>query len=244
MIYDIMKDLVAHTLTLGSITACKITGTDTETQIDAVAEDRTVVVNGKFSTPIDNFNGVFGIPNLAKLNTLLNIPEYKENANIQVVMGESAGEQVPTSLNFENAAGDFKNSYRFMSKQLVEEKVRSVKFKGANWNVTFEPTQAGIMRLKYQAQAHNDETLFKTKVENGDLKFYFGDSSTHAGHFVFHHGVEGNLRHEWAWPIQTFISVLNLSGEKVIQFSDDGAAQIIVDSGLAVYNYILPALTK
>lgn len=241
---DTLLDIAAHTLSLGNIETCKITGTNEETVIDAVAEDRTVVISGRFANPIQNFVGTFGIPNLAKLNTLLNIPEYKENAKIDVIMGQSNGETVPTSLSFENEAGDFKNNYRFMSKQLVEEKVRTMKFKGANWNVTFEPTQASIMRLKYQSQAHNDETVFKTKVEDGNLKFFFGDSSTHAGNFVFQNDVEGTLRHEWSWPIQTFISIMNLSGDKVVQFSDDGAAQITVDSGLAVYKYILPALTK
>jgi hypothetical protein len=244
MIYDTLKDIVAHTLTLGNIETCKITGTDEETLIDAVAEDRTVVINGRFATHIKNFNGMFGIPNLAKLNTLLNIPEYKDNAKIDVIMGQSNNETVPTSLSFENAAGDFKNNYRFMSKQLVEEKVRSVKFKGANWNVTFVPTQAAIMRLKFQSQAHSDETVFKTKIEDGNLKFFFGDASSHAGNFVFQNDVEGKLRHEWSWPIQTFISIMNLSGDKLVQFSDDGAAQITVDSGLAVYKYILPAMTK
>jgi hypothetical protein len=30
----------------------------------------------------------------------------------------------------------------------------------------------------------------------------------------------------------------------MIRFSDEGAVQITVDSGLAIYNYILPAQTK
>jgi hypothetical protein len=37
---------------------------------------------------------------------------------------------------------------------------------------------------------------------------------------------------------------MNLSGDKKIKISDDGAAEITVDSGLAVYRYILPAHTK
>jgi hypothetical protein len=37
---------------------------------------------------------------------------------------------------------------------------------------------------------------------------------------------------------------MDLQGDKVIKISDDGAAMITVDSGLAVYNYILPAQSK
>jgi hypothetical protein len=44
--------------------------------------------------------------------------------------------------------------------------------------------------------------------------------------------------------MNTVISILDLSGDKTFRISDDGAAQITVDSGLAVYNYILPAQTK
>ena len=35
-----------------------------------------------------------------------------------------------------------------MSQAIIEEKVRNVTFKGATWDVEFEPTIAGIMRLK------------------------------------------------------------------------------------------------
>ena len=38
---------------------------------------------------------------------------------------------------FENASGDFKNDYRFMSKEVVEEKTKKgPKFKGVNWDIT------------------------------------------------------------------------------------------------------------
>ena len=32
--------------------------------------------------------------------------------------------------------------------------------------------------------------------------------------------------------------------DEVVKISDDGAAEITVDSGIAVYNYILPAQSK
>jgi len=95
-----------------------------------------------------------------------------------------------------------------------------------------------------QAQANAEETLFQAKTEGTDLKFFFGDHSTHAGNFVFQSDVTGQLKRAWAWPVSTFISIMNLSGDKKIKISDDGAAEITVDSGLAVYRYILPAHTK
>lgn len=241
---DYLLDLVEHTYDLGCIDLIKITGTDQETLIEGIAEDRSVVVQGKFAAPVADFVGVFGMPNLGKLKILLNLQEYRENANITVETQARNGTDTPVNLHFENSAGDFRNDYRFMTSEIIAEKLKSAKFRGANWHVEFEPTVAGIQRLKMQAQANSEENTFKTKTEKGDLKFVFGDHSTHAGEFVFQPGVSGVLKHSWAWPVKHVISILDLTGDKVFRISDDGAAQITVNSGLAEYNYILPAQSK
>jgi len=61
---------------------------------------------------------------------------------------------------------------------------------------------------------------------------------------VFHPGVNGQLKRAWSWPAQQVMSILALTGDKTIRISDDGAAKITVDSGMVVYNYILPAQSK
>ena len=238
---DHLLDLVQHTLDLGVIDLVKITGDDKETVIAGLAEDRSVVVEGKFANPVADFIGNFGMPNLSKLKILLNIQEYRENAKLSITR-RSTGE--PDGINFENATGDFKNSYRFMASEIVNEKLKTVKFKGVNWHIEFEPTVASIMRLKMQAQANAEETNFQAKTDGANLMFFFGDHSTHAGNFVFQPDVKGQLKRAWSWPIKTFISIMDLTGDKVVKISDDGAAMITVDSGLAVYNYILPAQSK
>jgi len=238
---DFLTDIVAHTQALGVIDTIKITGTDQSTTIESVSDDRSVILNATFNTVNPAFNGVFGMPNLTKLNTILNIPEYKENETITVVSQSRNGENVPVGLHFENASGDFKNDYRFMTTETVNEKLKTVKFKGANWNITLEPTVSSIQRLKFQSQANSEEKMFAVKTEGNDLKFYFGDHSTHAGNFVFQSGVSGKLTKNWSWPVVLFLSILNLYGDKSIQFSDDGVAKITVDSGLIKYEYLLPA---
>jgi len=238
---DHLLDLVEHTLKLGCIDLVKITGDDKTTVISGLAEDRSVVVEGQYANPVPEFIGTFGMPNLTKLNILLNLQEYKEGAELSVTRKDTGA---PDGINFKNAAGDFKNNYRFMASEIVNEKLKTVKFKGVNWNIEFEPTVAAIQRLKMQAQANSEELNFTAKTDNGDLKFIFGDHSTHSGNFVFQPGVQGTLKRAWAWPIKTVISILDLTGDKVFKISDDGAAMITVDSGLAVYNYILPAQSK
>ena len=238
---DHLLDLVEHTYDLGCIDLIKIVGDDKDTVITGVAEDRSVVLDAKFSNPVADFIGTFGMPNLGKLKILLNLQEYKEDAKRSITK-KATGDL--DGINFENKTGDFKNNYRFMAAEIVGEKSKTVKFKGVNWNIEFEPTNASIQRLKMQAQANAEEVNFQAKTENGDLKFFFGDHSTHAGNFVFQPGVTGQLKRAWSWPIKTVISILDLTGDKTFKISDDGAAMITVNSGLATYNYILPAQSK
>lgn len=238
---DHLLDLVGHTLALGCIDTVKIVGDNKTTAISAMAQDLTVVVEAQFNGPVAEFVGTFGMPNLGKLQVLLNLEEYRENAKLTI---NRKSDGTPDGINFENVAGDFRNSYRFMSAEIINAKLKSARFKGVNWHVEFEPSVAAIQRLKWQAAANAEEPNFQARTENGDLKCYFGDHSTHAGNFVFHPGVKGALKRSWAYPVKTVISILDLLGDKTFRISDDGAAQITVDSGLGVYNYILPAQSK
>lgn len=235
---DYLLDIVKHTRGVGNIDAVKVTD---GTTVEAKDDDNKVIVKATYKSASSELSGTLGLPNLDKLNVILNIPEYAENANITVEKRERNGEDVPFSLNFENKSGDFKNDFRFMSKELVQQRIPEVRFKGATWNVEFNPHSASTQRFKFQSQANSEETVFTAKTENGNLKFYFGDASSHSGNFVFQPEVEGELKQAWKYPVQEVMSVLNLNGDKTMKFSDMGALQIDVDNGVAVYEYIFPA---
>jgi hypothetical protein len=106
---DHLKDIVQHTYGLGVITMLKVTGDANSTAINAFDQaTKTVVLNAEFKAPIAEFVGVFGMPNLDRLNTILNIPEYKEGAKISVTsQKDPEGTDVPASVSFENKTGDF-----------------------------------------------------------------------------------------------------------------------------------------
>ena len=241
---DYLKDIVQHTYSLG-IELVKVTGTQTDTTVNAITEDRTVIVEAKFSGPVPEFVGTFGMPNLGKLNTILNISEYAEDAMLTITKNkDSSGTDLPSGIHFENKVGDFKNDYRFMSADVVNGKLQSVKFKGVKWGVEIAPSNLSVQRFKFQASANSEEKTFIAKTSNGDLKFYFGDHSSHAGDFTFASGISGSLSKAWSWPIGTVTSILVLPGDKILRISDEGAMQITVDSGIAIWNYIIPAQTK
>ena len=238
---DYLLDLVEHTYDLGCIDLVKIVGDTSKTEIVGLAEDKSVVVEGAFANPVADFMGTFGMPNLSKLKVLLNLGEYKEDAKLAITKG-STGE--PDGINFENKIGDFRNNYRFMTSGVVSEKLKTAKVRPVTWHIEFEPTNAAIQRMKWQMSANAEEANFQAKTDGSDLKFFFGDHSTHSGNFVFHPGISGQLKRAWSWPAKQFVSIMDLTGDKKVRISDDGVAEITVDSGIAIYNYLLPAQSK
>lgn len=242
---DYLKDIVQHTQGLGTIDLVKVTGTQSETTLNSIAEDRSVILEAKFKNPVPEFVGTFGMPSLGKLKTILGLEVYREDAKLSInTQQNSAGETVPSGVHFENKDGDFKNDYRFMTAEVVNDKLKAVKFRGVKWNVDIVPTVAGIQRMRFMQSANSEETTFTARTENGALKFYFGDPSSHAGNFVFDANANGTLTKQWSWPVNAVISILSLPGDKTLKISDEGAAMITVDSGIGDYSYIIPAQTK
>jgi hypothetical protein len=235
---DYLLDLIQHTCSLGFIDLIKVTGTDKSTIINAVADDNTVIVQGVFHQPQADFVGVYGMPNLNKLKTILKFEDYDANSSITMVRNQ---DDTPNSIHFETANRDFVNDYRLMSELIVKERVKSVKFAGANWNIQFEPKLASIQRLKRQWEANHEENNFVLKQEGTDLKIYMGNVTTHSGNFVFEHNVSGKVTKSWSWPVKQFVKIMDLPGNKMIFISDSPAMRITVDSGLANYEYMLPA---
>ena len=240
---DLLKDIVGHTHNLGFLNIVKITGDTTKTQIDSMADDRTVIMYAETANPNPDMIGVFGMPQLNKLKYNLDCPEYKEDATIEVVKQERNGETIPVGLHFENKTGDFKNDYRFMNTEIINEKLKTVKFRGVRWDVEINPTVQSIQRFQFQASANTEHTTFLAKTENGNLKFTFGDQSTHGGEFIFATGVTGNLNKGWTWPVGSVLSILKIAdaNNAKVSFSNEGAMQIELDSGIATYKYIIPA---
>jgi hypothetical protein len=240
---DILTDIVSHTQNLGFLTTVKVTGTAEGTTINSMADDRSVIMEATTAAPYPDMIGTFGMPQLNKLKYLLDGSEYKEDAKISIVSAERNGEVLPVGLHFENKDGDFKNDYRFMSTEIINEKMKTVKFRGVKWDVEVEPSIAAVQRFNFQAGANNEHPTFLARTDGDKLKFIFGDASTHGGEFVFASGVAGKLDRGWTWPVQSILSILKIAdvNNTKMSLSNEGAIQITLDSGLATYKYIIPA---
>jgi len=242
---DLLKDIVSHTHNLGFLDLVKITGTEEKTQIDSMSDNRTVIMFGETHAPNPDMIGVFGMPQLNKLKYHLDCPEYREDAKIEVVRATRNNEDIPVGLHFQNKDGDFQNDYRFMNSQIINEKLKTVTFRGVKWHVELSPSVQNVQRFQYQAAANTEHETFVAKTDKDKLIFTFGDASTHGGEFVFATGVTGKLSKAWAWPVAPILAILKIAdvNNTMMSFSDEGALQITLDSGLAVYKYIVPAKT-
>jgi hypothetical protein len=236
---DQLKDIIKYTHDLGCFSMAKITAEPEETSVFAIADDKSVVMNSTFHNTVDGMDGTIGIPSLSKLKVLLNIQEYAEDAVLKI----NKQNDNPSSLTLKNKSGDFENEYRFMSKEVIEQNLKTLKFKGANWKLEFKPSTDSIRRFKYQSQANSEENSFFVSMNGKDLVFNFGSGSAHTGKFVFEHNAKGTLGTNTAWPVKQVLNILDLPGDKIMKISEV-ACEISVNSGLAIYTYILPALSK
>ena len=245
---DIVQDIVKHTAGLGFITSVKVTGTDESTTLDAMDADRTVILQAKLHNTVDDFNGEFGLGNLGFLAGVTALPNYQtDDSTVEVVARDRNGVSSPDHLMFRDKEGNT-DQYRFMSKEIIEQTLQTVKFKGVEWDVTLEPTKAKVSELQAVAGIYGGiEPNFTVKTdENANLIITVGAADgSFTGKRTFAQNVNGEITEGYAWPLNQVLAILKLgmSGACVMQISKKGALLIAVDSGIGKYDYILPALT-
>ena len=156
---DILQDVVKHTHSLGFLDIVKITGSDKTTTLDSMAEDRSVIMQGEITSPVEQFEGTFGMPQLGKLDIHLKCPEYKTNATISVNKQSRNGEDVPVGIHFENSTGDFQNDYRFMNSEIIKTKFRIIQ------------NYSDLFRINSEFQNYS-ELFWKQKLLRLQLLYY------------------------------------------------------------------------
>lgn len=243
---SVLLDILKHTVGLGIIENIKISGNDDTTTLAAIDKEKTVILTAELHNVVPEFKGTFGMGNLAMLSSLTRLSNYQENdVTITIERKEENGEEIPVILVFKDSYGN-SDQYRFMSKKVVEEAIKTATFRGAIWNVQFEPELHRINQLNEEANIYaNIDPTFSVKTENGNLIFEVGSNEGGViGRRVFAENIEGVLSTIWRWPFATFLNILKLGGTTIIRFSDQGACQIDIDSGLGIYSYIMPAISR
>ena len=242
---EYLNDLVYHTNTLGVFDKVKISVENDVVHFEAVDDDKTIILNGKFKGNVKEFAGVFGISDMNRLGSLLNHPNFvHENAKLTIGTKDQDGVAVPTEINFENKELYTKAQHRLASAEMLPE----AKFKGTEWEVEFSPDKSKINEfLSFAAIENGREEYFMPKVENGKLMIYFGEqnASTHSSKMCFATEVKKDISKDLYWKIDDTVAVLKLSKQQpVISITGKGALQIKVASEFGEYRYILRAHKK
>jgi hypothetical protein len=243
---DVITDIVKHT-GLPFIEHVKLTGSNSETVIDSMDGDRTVIVKGKLNTPLTDLEGEIGLGNLGFLKGVLNLPNYKaDGSTVEIVYRDKNNQKVADHLLFKDSVGNT-DKYRFMSKEIIDQVLKTVKFKGVVWDIVVTPTKQNVSELQSISSIYGGiEPNFTLKTENKNLIVTVGNSNgSFSGKRIFATQVGGDLKEQFAWPLKQVLAILNLgmSGKCTLSVSKVGALQITVDSGIGQYDYILPALT-
>jgi hypothetical protein len=241
---DILKDIDSNIGGLGFIEKVKIVGEEDSTKIYAFKDTSLIIIAEPHNSVVEFKNITFGFPNLSKLSLHLKNPEYQEGEKISLVWETRHEGYLPTTICFENAAGDFQNNYALIGPVLADNQIPTKVFKGAKWDFEFEPSVTSIQRLKLQAAAHSEETVFRISTNNDCINVHFGETGSHTGNFTFYKGINGKLKTDHYYPIHEAISILNLSGTTKMKISSDGILYINVDSGLINYHFYLPGHSK
>jgi hypothetical protein len=147
---DYLKDLTTYVASAGFFDKIKITATGKEIAVEAMEKEKEVILKGKFSKPLAELEGEFGLSNLSLLQTICSDPEFNlKESTVTVVYETKNAERVPTELAYENKSKSTIN-YRFMSKQLVPDQP---KFLEPKWDVVITPTKSSVQQFAWAATA-------------------------------------------------------------------------------------------
>lgn len=245
MILDILKDVNKYVHNIGVLSTVRIEqDKKTGISLQSIAADKQLIVHGSSELKFSDDDCVFGLGQLGQLQSLLSCPEYEENAKI--TLGKDPSGNL-SKIDFANSSGDFTNSYRLMSQQLLDTIMPKMRFLGTKWNLELEPSLNSIKRFNLQAAANPEETSFTMRLVKTNLEVNFGTPATHSGKFIFAEGIKSKLSGDCVFPIAVFQKILNLSShaEKAeIKLTDEGLMCIELNSGLITYQYLIPALSK
>ena len=243
-IKDTLKDVLRHTHALGIYEMVKVTGTMEETEIETVDADKTVILKGKLKSPVADFVGnTVGLSRMGTLARFLEYPGFTEDtATVEVVTQKRNDEDVPAEVKFQDENGTDAH-YRFMAAEIVNQQLKAINFKGASYDVEINPTAKMLKDLNFFSSALDLEDTFTPKTEGGNLYFLIGEAGSDRTKVKVAEAVTGDLTHDFQWPLAIVLKICRLSenANVTMSFNQKGLLQIVVDSGMGEYTYLLPA---
>lgn len=240
-IKHVFRDVLHHTHGLGLFEMVKITGTTEETVIETVDQEKTVILKGKTKNPVSDLaDHTIGLSRMGVLNGYLKYPGFdNEDATVRVVKQDRNGVESPTEIEFADASGTDAH-YRFMSAEIIQQQLKEIKFRGADFDLTIAPSEKNLQDLAYfNSVLSSFESTFSPRTEDGKLYFYIGYNGGDRTKILVSNNVEGTIASEFHWPLDIVLKILRL-GPSMMSFNAKGLMQIVVHSTESEYTYLLP----
>ena len=210
-IKDTFKDIIRHTHDLGIYEMVKIKGTTEATEIETVDADKTVILKGSMNNPVVDFvDATVGLSRMGVLKGYLQYPDFDdENATVAVKTQDRNGDTVPTEVEFVSANGTDAH-YRFMLADVINQQLKDIKFKGAEFDINIEPSQKMMKDLTYfNTVLAAYEANFSPKTEGGALYFHVGDGGSDRTKILIDNNVEGEITTDWKWSLDVVLKILD-----------------------------------
>lgn len=242
---DIFKDILKHTHSLGIFEMVKVTGTLDETVLESVDPEKTVIFKGKLKSPVPDFiDSTVGLSRMGVLDGSLKYPGFDDdNATVSIIKQDRNGTEVPVEIEFKSPDGTDAH-YRFMLADVINQQLKAIKFKGAEFDIEFTPTPKNLKDLTYWNSVLGAyEQNFSPKSDGTNLYFHIGDGVSDRTKVHISDSIEGSVTQDWKWPLDIVLRILRLgdNGIATLSINNQGLLQIVVDSGLGEYTYLLPA---
>lgn len=242
-IKDTLKDFLRHTHSLGIFEMVKITGTGEETVIESADPEKTVIFKGKTHNPVADFvDNTVGLSRMSVLDGFIKVFDGDDDT-VTVSTQERNGNTVPTEVAFERVDGT-KANYRFMLADIINQQLKEIKFKGADFDIDIVPSAKNLKDLtQFNSILGAFESTFSPRTEDGKLYFYIGDMGGDRTKVLVNEAPGGSITHEFKWPLDIVLKILRLGDNAniVLSINAKGLLQIKIDSGLGEYTYLLPA---
>ena len=246
-IKDIFQDLVSFAVPL-NINVIRVKS-DKNTLFEGHDEGKRVIMKATTNEPVDGLDKNFGMSNLKILRgyldtfkKLANTEELAKKLKIDIALN-SKNKDVPTDVVF-NLSGQASANYRLMSYDNAPAQPTMTQQIQYDIEVK-QPSRNKIQEFSSFAGILSEvEKNFSVKVINKQLKFFIGDenSSNSKVEFVFADDVQAKLTSALYWECHHFLAIMNLadSADTTIKISNVGLIQIIVNTGLLTYEFLLP----
>lgn len=262
---DILRDLV-KIVRAADIGTVKITGEDGAVTFQGVDDQRTVILKGNLVKDEPEFNGVSGIGNLDRLAGMLGVFQGTDDTvtvarkmrKVRIEKKDGSGQPILDTAGNpefeevdENAIERFvftrpkpktEANFRVIARNLIPQQYSP---RELEYQVEFTPTAAAIDALDKIVSISNSDN-FTVKIQPGsdgsDSLFVNLGEVGNESSIEFHQNVEGTLKNSWNWNISQVLKLLKMGTNSTLSlgFSDRGMLRVVIDTGIAHYEFTIP----